>query len=104
MAFLEKFITFIKFISLTNRESFTSFKLIITKYDKNLLQCVTGIIKWGKTKYYRYYNVWQEVVKKSDNYYQVRHNAVSANLCLNLYYRTLLKPSYKLSRSLITYE
>ena len=44
-AFLEKFITFIKFISLTNRESLTSFKLIITKYDKNLLQCVTGIIK-----------------------------------------------------------
>ena len=38
-----------------NRESFTNFKLIITKCDKALLQSVTGITKWDRI----YYKVWE---------------------------------------------
>ena len=47
---------------MTNRASFTKFKLVITKCDKKVLQSVTGIKKWDKR------------IKKCDNYYNVRCN------------------------------
>ena len=56
---------------MTNNESFTNFKLIIAKYDKNLLQIVWQVLQ-SETKfikkYDRYFKVWQEVIAKFDKY------------------------------------
>ena len=56
--------------SVTERERFANFKMIITKCDKKLLQSVTGITKWNKIDY----KVWQviqsatDVITKCDRY------------------------------------
>ena len=54
---------------LTNRESFTNSKTIITKCDKKLSQSVTGITKCNK-------RLLQSVtsITKCDSYYKVAYN------------------------------
>ena len=55
--------------SVINKESFTNFKTIITKCDKNLLQSVTGVTKWGKKLFQS-----MKCIMKRGSYYKVRRN------------------------------
>ena len=55
--------------NVTNRESFTNFKTIITKCDKNLLQSVTGVTKWDKKLFQS-----MRCIMKRGSYYKVRRN------------------------------
>ena len=60
----------------TYREGFTNFKLIITKCDKNLLQSMTGIIKWEKK-----FLQSPIGITKCGNCYKVRQNFGTAVSC-----------------------
>ena len=57
--------------SVTNEECFTNFKIIIAKYDKKLLQSVTGITKLEK----KLLKILTGITKR-DSYYKGRHNNV----------------------------
>ena len=57
--------------SVTNKESFTNFKIIVTKCDKKLLQRMTVSETEFIAKRDRCCKVWQEVITKCDRYYKV---------------------------------
>ena len=56
-----------KLQSVTNSESLTNLKIIITKCDKKLLQSVTRITESGRI----YYKVWQLLQSVKGGYYKV---------------------------------
>ena len=52
---------------MTNRERFTNFKIIVTKWAKKLLQSATGITNQGKI----YLKLWQVLQSVTRDYYKV---------------------------------